>query len=282
VPALAPDLGALQRWMRAVLLHPGGARAGVASRAARALLPIPRDALGQVVLPSSFLDPVERLDIYARMVLQRLRDCLAKDYEAVERAIGAPAFDRLARGYVRAHPSRFYNLNRFGGKFPDYLARSRRVPHRRFAAELARLELAMAQVFDAPRSPPLKLPRLATLSPERWSRARFQAIEALQLLELEYPANEYLQAVREGRKAHLPRPRRSWVAVYRKNDVVWRMGLRPAQYTVLRSLVSGRTLESALRGALARGGITSSALRKQASAWFREWVSEGLFQRIVA
>ena len=55
---------------------------------------------------------------------------------------------------------------------PEHVARTRGLAHRSFLIELARLEKAMAEVFDAPETKPLTEKELAALRPRDLERAR--------------------------------------------------------------------------------------------------------------
>ncbi len=282
MPPRAPDLRTLERWLRAVITHPGGARAGVRSADAQRALRLRPEETHGVVLPSPTLEPLERLGIYSRMYTLRLEACVESDYPVLLHAMGREPFDAIVRRYVRLHPSRNPNLNRYGSRLPGLLARQRTLPRRRFLVDLARLERAVAEVFDETRAEAADPSALRNLPPERWARVTFAAIPALRLLEFSYPANAYFRAVKEDRHPAIPRPRRSWVAIYRKDDVVWRRDLDLPMFEVLRALLRGRPLASALDGCLRRTRIAPEALRRQSTAWFGEWVQEGLFARIVA
>jgi hypothetical protein len=114
---------------------------------------------------------------------------------------------------------------------------------------------------------------LAAVPEEAWAGAHLVASPALRLLTLGHPANDYFQAVRDGHAPAIPAPGASATVVYRSGLTVWRMGLTPPMHRVLTALVAGARLESAL--ALAEGEPP-----EQVTAWFREWVSSGLFVAI--
>ncbi len=263
--------------MRAVIVHPGGAAAGVRSAGARREIALPASRLGEVVLPSAALSPVERLEVYSRMYFLRLRECLAHDFPAVEYALGHAAFDRLARSFLHAHPSRSSNLNRLGRRFPSHVARCRWLPHRRFVAGLARLEWAMVEVFDAEGAPRADVEPLRALPIPRWAGVRFRLDPTVRLLAFDHPVNDFLQAFRGGRGPRIPRPRATWTAVYRRDFVVWRMTLTRTMFRLLGSLAAGRALGAAIRSRLR----AAPELERFAFRWFREWVSEGLFSEIL-
>ncbi|MCI0587055.1 MAG: DNA-binding domain-containing protein [Planctomycetes bacterium] len=276
MPSPPPDLASLERWMRAVIVHPAGAAAGARSARARREIALPASRLRDVVPPTTTLSPVERLDVYSRMYFLRLRECLARDFPAVEYSVGHAAFDRLARSFLQVHPSRFYNLNRLGRLFPSYLAHCRWLPHRGFLVELAHLEWAMVEVFDAPGSPRADVEPLRALPVPRWAGVRFRLAPTVRLLAFDHPVNGFLQAFREGKAPGIPRPRNSWIAVYRRDFIVWRMSLTRTMFRLLEGLGAGRTLGSAIRSCLR----AAPELERFAFHWFREWVSEGLFSEI--
>ena len=74
-----------------------------------------------MILPSRTLTPLERVGIYHGMYLLRMDDGLASDYPALQHFLGDDGFVDLVRGYVQAHPSRSYTLNRLGDHLPEYL-----------------------------------------------------------------------------------------------------------------------------------------------------------------
>jgi hypothetical protein len=276
--ALELPLGRVQRWLQAVVVHPGSAREALGSPGAAAELA--PEALGELILPSRTLTPVERVGIYQGMYLLRMEEALASDYPALKHFLGDDRFFELVRDYVQVHPSRSYTLNRLGDQLPEYVREARGVKRREFCHELARLERAVSEVFDAPERPALEAQDVARVAPEAWERARLQPIDAFRLLALRYPANEYLQSLKDEDHDH-PRPRLklNWLAVYRSNDSVYRLALSRAAHDLLADLAAGRPLGEAVAAALARGGRRAPG-EGELHRWFRSWVSAGLFHAV--
>jgi hypothetical protein len=74
--------------------------------------------------------------------------------------------------------------------------------------------------------------------------------------------------------------KKTWVAVYRKDYVVWRMELTQPMHAVLSAFTEQKTLHEAIEaGARAFRG-TPQELEGQISGWFAEWVGEGFFSAI--
>src|SRR5262245_58822208 len=154
-PARARDRATLERWMQAVIMHPGGAEAGIRARPARALVGEGATALERVVLPSKQLTPVERLEIYAHMYYARLVEVMEGEYPTTRQVLGAHEFASHCRRFVARNPSRTRTLGSLSAKFPDFLARTLPKSNRNgLAVDVARLERAMEEVFDAPRAEP--------------------------------------------------------------------------------------------------------------------------------
>ncbi len=262
------DLAQLYGWVQAVVVHPDGLESPEGKRL----------AVEDVVVPSATLTPAERIAIYAEMYPIRMRDALVTDFPALKHYLGAARWNDVVAGYVAAHPSRHQNLNQLGRHLPAYLRKSKALPDRAFLADLAELELAMTLVFDAEESPKLEFEELAKLPIERWGAVVFRPAHALQLRSFQYPVNAAFQAFRDELDAPAVLPKPTYVAVYRKDFVVWRMNLTQMQHRILRLLVDGKDVSTAL-AKLARSSEAES-LASSVQSWFKDWIEEGFFQAI--
>jgi hypothetical protein len=274
--AVDPGLASLQRWMQAVIVHPG--ETGEALRGVEAKRQVPPSRVGEVLLPSKTLGPEERLAIYHGMYLVRMEEALASDYPGLKHFLGDDRFRDLVRDYVQAHPSRSYSLNPLGLHLPEFVADHFPGRHRAFLADLARLERAMATAFDADETPRIGEADIAAVPPEAWKSARLKTVAGFSLLSLRYPVDEYLQGVIDEVHDH-PRPRLkgSWVAVYRRDYAVYRLSLSRPAHDLLADLAAGRPLGQAIaRVQSHRRRVSEHELFR----WFRDWVSVGIFSRI--
>lgn len=277
--ALELPLDRVQRWLQAIVVHPGTPEAALADPQAER--EVPRQQLGEVILPSATLSAVERLGIYHGMYPLRMHEALAADYPALQRFLGESTFAELLRAYVREHPSRSYSLNPLGDRLPEFIESAAiALPRRAFCHDLARLELAVSQVFDADQTPPLGPDRIAAVPGEDWERARLVPIAAFRLLDFRYNVNAYLQSVRdESPSPPLPRRRDSSVAVYRRDYRVYRLALTPPARQLLAALCAGAPLGAAVLLACQRA--ERPAGHKDLYRWFRDWVASGIFQSVV-
>jgi len=272
-------LDQLQGWMQDVIVHPGSPEEAVASERARDRVPPSR--LAEVLLPSATLTPTERVGIYQRMYLLRMHEALQADYPALEHFLGHRRFRSLVRDYVHAHPSRSHTLNRLGVHLPEFVRTvPGRFPRRAFCHDLARLELAISEVFDAAETAPLTEEQIAAVPPEAWERARLQPVEAFRLLTFRYPVVAYLQTFKDDNHDHPPaRLKACRAVVYRRNYALRRLELSPSAYGLLSDLASGLTLGEAVTRALGRGGRRAPR-EDDLFRWFQQWVAGGMFRAV--
>ena len=99
--ALEVPLDRLQRWLQAVVVHPGSTGEAVAAPAARAL--VPRRRVGDVILPSATLRPEERLAVYRRRYTVWRQDLTRAGYGllrdlATGKRLGSAVSAALRRG----------------------------------------------------------------------------------------------------------------------------------------------------------------------------------------
>jgi hypothetical protein len=270
-----PELARLQHWMQEVVVHPGTVEEAIESDAAKN--EIPSERLSEVVLPSHSMTSAERVDVYHGMYLMRMEEALETDYPVIRYRLGDHQFAHLVREYVQRYPSTSYTLNRLGDHLPQFFLDQPNWPEAAFLHDLARLELAMTEVFDEEESPVLGAAELEAVPSEAWEEARLRPISAFRLLAFRHAVIPNLVAFHEDRPSPSPRRRATWVALYRRDYSVLRLELSRAEYDLLKAIVDGAPLGEALATAAA-----SKSQRQQAKVfrWFRTWISEGLFSAI--
>ena len=333
-----PELDVVEKWFQAVITHPGGVASGLGSEEAQARLPVAPGELGSIVAPSRNLTAEERMGIYAHAYYARLLECLADCFPFLARALGAEVFESFAFEYLQRYPSRSYTLDRLGEDFPRFLEETRpegdpldpsletpglssggsagswgiRAGTRAeapswpdFLVDLARLEWAIARVFDGPgvEGQPLLRPEdLEALGPERFAAARLRPVVCLRLLDFRYPVNTYYTAVRQAVQAAesaegaggetaaeevpLPAPVPEHVALTRTDFVVRRHTLPALRHVLLKALAGGARVADAnaqaahAAEATATADLPEEALAAEIRESFRLFAAAGFFQAI--
>ncbi|HLK12651.1 MAG TPA: DNA-binding domain-containing protein [Candidatus Binatia bacterium] len=154
-------------------------------------------ALLAAIEPSPTLDPAGRLAIYADAYFWRIREALREDYPCVAAVLGDAAFDGLVRAYLARHPSAHPSLRHVGERLAEFVAARWAGAAPPFLADLARLEWARVEVFDAPDAEPLSAATLRRVAPEAWARLRFAPVPACEVVTAAWPVHALWAGARD-------------------------------------------------------------------------------------
>jgi hypothetical protein len=237
--------------------------------------------IDSVIAPNSKLSAFERLEVYNRQYWFRLFEALDTDYPALIKLVGNARFRELAEAYISDCPSQSYTLRDLGNRMVDWLS-----AHRPFAGEypaaavdVAKLEWAYVEAFDAAELPPAKAEELAAAG----EKAKLSLQPHIRFVELQTAVDEFTA------KAHdLPFGRREKrlrrfgkdrfqptapfsVAVYRKDDQVAQLPLDAEAVTLLKAISDGKPLGDALEAAFTGSSIAAEAMVPRLQQWFRAW-----------
>ncbi len=287
-------LAQVQRWMQAVITHPGGIAAGLESEQARSEIDLSAPDVEQVVSRSRNLTSIERLEVYGNAYYARLLECLREEFPALRHAVGEETFDSFAFGYLQAYPSQSYTLAALGARFPLYLRETRPMDEAQsdgpswpdLLIDLATLERTYSEVFDGPgveNEPLLTADELLKVAPDAWAETRIVTVPCLRLLRLDFPAHEYASTVKHGEQPSLPEARETFLAVSRRDYIVRRWDISAAESMLLESLQQGETLGDAI-ASMAESSVTDAVsfeeLAGRLREWFQNWTAWGLFQSL--
>lgn len=289
------SLNNLQQWMQTVITHPDGIGAGIRSADAAKFLTVTVGNIEQVILPSSDMNSLDRLQIYGRAYFGRLIECLRAQFPSVRHAIGDEAFDGLAFGYLIHHPSTNYTLGTLGDSFDAFLETTR--PPRPdetepdqpdfadFLIDLARLERIFSEVFhgkgpESSRS--LEPSEFDGLSAVRFADCRLVPHACVRLVELRFPVHEYISAIRKETEPAPPTARPVCLVVTRRDYVVRRYEITRPQFTLLSAIIGQSTIGQALEILLSDSNVDIASLKTDLRTWFRDWSAAPLFAEFVS
>jgi hypothetical protein len=234
--------------------------------------PEPDDAARWVA--SGKLPSVERVAVYQRAYFSRLVECLRDDYPALSHALGGDDFESLCLQFIESHPPESPSLNHYGAPVADFLA-TWPAPGAPFARELARFEWAIVESIHADAERSLDPCQLGAIPEQEWPLARLIPSPAARLLTLCYPVHRYYQAFLEGERPEPPAFEACTIAVCRRGDRVWRFAVEARWVGLLRRLISGEPLASALAEVPAEQNAASMTAELERA--LSEWVACGLF-----
>lgn len=203
-----------------------------------------------VTSPEPGLSPLERADVYRDAYVFRLCDVLRDDFPEVAALVG-PRFEPMAVEYAARHPPTHPSLRHYGARFPAFAAEhplARRWPN---LGELAALEWARVEVFDAPEVPLLVLADLDSIEATLWPTRVFTLAPAVRVL-----------------------PR---LVVFRRGHVACHRAISWSEVDALRRVQRGAPFAQVCV-ALAGGGSVADAARG-ALKTVAQWTVDGLLAR---
>jgi hypothetical protein len=144
----------------------------------------------------------ERIHVYQHMYQARLVEALEAQFPRASRWLGAEAFAEVVAAYVADEPSRHPSLRFVGRRFPDWLAARAPAEARRPAlADLARLEWAREDVFDAADETTLSLDTVRAWPLERFGEIPLRLVIAHRRLRLARPVAALWDAIGPAERA---------------------------------------------------------------------------------
>ncbi len=227
---------------------------------------------------SARLSPIEQLDVYREQFWLRHVACLAEDFPVLAALVGEEKFAAIVRDYVKAHPPVEFQLRVFGARLADFLAAH--ASDDRLLSDLARLEWAFIDAFDAADAPPLDPASVSAISEDAWPNARLTLHPSLQRMELLYPTHKMRDQFRENERG-ITRPERapSCVAVYRQKFLLYTEEMDPLAYAMLDRIARGEPLGAA-GDALAASTGRGEEIESRIGEWFTRWSALGWITRV--
>ena len=122
--------------------------------------------------------PREKRDVlfgvYRYAYGSRLVEAMRNDHELLHLYLGDEMFDEMGHAYVKARPSGHPNLRWFSQGLPEFLKSTAPYSEHPELCDLAALEKALNDAFDAAEGKVVELTDMAGFAPEAWSGLRFR------------------------------------------------------------------------------------------------------------
>jgi hypothetical protein len=190
--------------------------------------------------------------LYRRLIRNNYTQVLKITYPVLSRFVGERYFGLVARGYVKEYPSTSGDLFPYGRHLPAFLNELQVSP---LLAELARLEWACHEVYQAADSPPLSHDQLHALASVDPSQVTFHLHAASRLLSFPFPVHRVWLALQPEAPADevvdLPLPEQeTGVVVTRGDGQVQVTPLARTDYLLLEAMSRGVDTASVERIAL--------------------------------
>jgi hypothetical protein len=236
--------------------------------------PVADPALLALVQGGGELGPADRLQIYADMSRARLLDVLGEDFPCTAAVAGDEAFEALAGRYLARYPSSHPSVRYLGRRLAGFVAGERLDPP--WLADLARLEWARVEVFDAPDAEPLTLDELRAVAPADWPALRLRPVPACEVVETAWPVHRVWSASGAVEPEGLA-PASTAIRVWREGFSVSHAAMGDVERRVFPRLRRGEPF-AALCAAADPDGDAGAAAR-EVGALLMRWLDDQLLAR---
>lgn len=162
---------------------------------------------------------VAQFGVYRNAYRARLRAALRDNFEVLPLVMGDEAFDALANAYIDACPSRHYSLRWYGHQLCDFMAATDALIDHPAMLDLARMEWALRQAFDAAPAEVLTSAELASVPAQAWADLHFNLHPSVQMLAMRWAIGPVWHALKS-EQAELEAPER-----LDHHMLVWRLGM---------------------------------------------------------
>jgi hypothetical protein len=122
--------------------------------------------------------------VYRYAYSSRLVEAMRNDHKLLHIYLGDEMFDAMGHAYVAAHPSQHPNLRWFSSSLPDFLKSAEAYNKYPVLSDLAALEKALNDAFDATEAPVVGIADMAAFAPEAWAGLTFKPHPSAQRLDL--------------------------------------------------------------------------------------------------
>jgi len=217
-------------------------------------------------------DRKTRIGVYADAYFLRLRDVLREDFPRVAALVGPAQFDEVVKGYLEAFPSRWPSVRHLGHALPEFLRHRTDMP--KCLADLAELEWARIEVFDAPDAECATIEDFISVPPDAWPALRFSAIPAFKTLRAQYPVHQLWSG---GRSLEVKAADTS-LRVWRANDCrVFHAPMDERESAALTKMISGEPFAAICE---TFADLPGAGAAQESAALLVRWIEDGIIHRI--
>jgi len=236
----------------------------------------------QLLTGNERLTPEETLEIYRRQFWLRHTSSLLEDYPGLSGILGQREWETLIESYLTTVPIDSWTLRDLGQDLAEHVAARPQTPHRALCTDMARLEWAYTELFDAAEPSPLDPNELAAIPEDAWPSARITLSPALRLLRVNYPVAQLRKRLRSAAQSasnstsaiEIPDEKPHNLALYRDPTRVLRYeSIGDAPFAILEALAEGERLSAACERAAERHPETKDDIEANVGAWFAHWGS---------
>lgn len=210
----------------------------------------------------------------------RLAEFLSKDFPVLRDFLGENAFSGLVEGYILAAPSRRQpNARWYSERLPDFMMESPAWRNNRRAIDLARLERALSEAFDAADAPVSSIYALSDIVMEDWPRLVFEYHPSVKLLDLTLGTAQIYGALAGGGETPAAQDGMESVLVWRSGGESCYRSLEASERLAFFETRNGKTFEDIC--ALVAFQNNGRDMTKHVAGFLSQWFADGIVSHVL-
>lgn len=195
----------------------------------------------------------ERFNVYRNNVFHSLIEALKAAFPLVEKTVGTAGFKILAHDFAKEHLPSNPVLYTYGQHLPDFLEQYAPLSHLGYLPDLARLEVSISAVCDAPDHQPYPAQKLAALTETEISKLCLDFAPCVRIQASPWPIHMLWAFLNDKGDDPIMKPQEIMVFRHDFSPIV-RL-LPPGGFTFLEALKAGKTLGESMQIVEASGTV---------------------------
>ena len=213
--------------------------------------------------------------VYHEGYRRRLAEFISNDYPTLREHLGDECFGSLVEAYIGCMPSRNRNARWYASRLPDFMESRDQWRHDRLACDLARLELALLDAFDAADADAIGVDALSEIPESDWPTLQLHFHPSLRILDLGAGAAARYAFLNDNAKEMPPLgDGRERIGVWRFEGDVFHRTLDADENLALANLLHGASFAGACAEVAASNADGDIVAR--VAGFMVQWFSEGM------
>jgi hypothetical protein len=264
-PLKDAPLSDLQHWMVELLRHERGLQKSEEMRAATA----------QHFSGNERMSAAAQVNLYRQQFWLRHTAVLIEDFPGLSGLLGQEQWENVAQSYLTTRGYGVESLRDLGRDLAEHLLELE-LDHGPLLVDMARVEWAYVEAFDAKDDVPLDPAELSKIPLNAWETARFTLSQSISLLSLSYPASDVRRSLKQGSDSAETlltntQNEELYLVVYRRHrDLFDKKISRPA-FLLLQEFSRGTPLIEACASVVEECPEAESLFDAELFAWFSLW-----------
>ena len=214
----------------------------------------------------------QRMAFYGNAYTLRLKEALSTDYDRLHSYLGDDLFETLMQHYIESYPSHHPSLRYFGQHMVELAKQLEPFQQLPEVAEIARIEQAFGDSFDAADCQCVSLDQLAQLDPAAWATLTLRFHGAVQLLPQHYNSFQIWQALSNDETPPQKAASDTTWLIWRQDLVSRYRALESAESAALTVAMSAGNFADVCAALLAY--FSEQEVPQQAVGYLQQWIND--------